>query len=327
MSILITGGAGYIGSQIAWTLADAGIPDNVVVLDRLDKVPCNLPTGVKTIMGDINDQDLVAKVIRQNNIDKIIHCAAVTSVPQSVRLPFWYYQNNVCNTHMLLSVAVRLRVKQFIFSSSSAVYGDPEFVRPMKEDDSLRPMSPYGWSKLMGEQIIKDTAKVYGFNYAILRFFNVAGADPQMRTGPTLYNSGMIFRVACETALGRRPMFDIKGTDYPTPDGTAVRDYVHVADVARAHVDMLEQGIGKNLILNVGCGHGYSVREILDALEAIQGAGSIPFRLQERRLGDPAKVIADVSALKQFGWTPHHDIRTIALHALRWERHLDPERD
>jgi UDP-glucose 4-epimerase len=331
MSILITGGAGYIGSQIAWTLRDRNPKTRIIVLDNYsNSYPCNLPEDVVEIFGDIGDSKFVESILRRVGVSTIVHCAASLSVPHSIRTPLHYYENNVSASLTLIQAAIETGVKHFVFSSTSAVYGQPEFSRPMKEDDPLRPLSPYGWSKMMVEQILKDTVVAHkDFNYAILRSFNVAGADPLMRTGPTDQKSGALFRRAAMAALGRIPYLEVHGTDYNTPDGTAIRDYVHVADVADAHVRALQflNEARMCLTLNVGYGRGFSVLDVKRAMEQCVGA-TIPVLAAPRRAGDPEKVISDPTILQAlFHWHPkYEDLTKIATHTLEWEKRLDPER-
>jgi UDP-glucose 4-epimerase len=323
MTVLVTGGAGYIGSHMVYELADAG--ERVVVLD-------NLSTGFEwavakdtpLIVGDTGDQALVTRIIREHNIDAIIHFAASIVVPDSVRDPLSYYRNNTVNSRALIECAVKGGVRNFIFSSTAAVYGNPAEV-PVKEDAPTLPISPYGWSKLMTEIMLRDAGSAHGLQHVILRYFNVAGADPKHRTGQSTKAATHLIKVAVETALGTRPKLDVFGKDYPTPDGTCIRDYIHVSDLASAHADALGylRSGAPSLTLNCGYGHGFSV---LDVIEAVKRASSVNFKVDiaPRRPGDPARIVADsTAARKALGWKPRYDdLSTIVSHALAWEREL-----
>jgi UDP-glucose 4-epimerase len=323
MAILVTGGAGYIGSHMVHELVDAG--EAVVVLD-------NLATGfdwavadrVPLIVGDTGDQPLVASIIAQHKVEAIIHFAASTVVPESVADPLGYYRNNTVNSRALIESAVKGGVRHFIFSSTAAVYGNPERM-PVAEDTPTMPMSPYGSSKLMTETMLRDAGHAHGLGYVILRYFNVAGADPQLRTGQSSRNATHLIKVAAEAALGLRPKIDVFGTDFPTPDGTGVRDYIHVSDLARAHSDALRhlRAGGASLTLNCGYGHGFSVLEVIDAVKRVSG---VDFRVElaARRPGDPAQVVAAADRARTLlGWRPRlDDLSTIVAHALAWQKKL-----
>jgi UDP-glucose 4-epimerase len=323
MTILVTGGAGYIGSHLVHELEDAGEP--VVVLDNLSTgFRFLVPSGVPFVTGSSGDRDLVKKIVAEHRIDSILHFAASLIVPDSLRDPLGYYLNNTTNTALLLDAAVDAGVKNFIFSSTAAVYGNPQTL-PVREDAATSPISPYGNSKLMSEIVLHDAARAHGLNFVTLRYFNVAGADPKQRTGQASANATHLIKVACETALGRRPKIDVFGTDYPTPDGTCIRDYIHVTDLARAHIAALaylRRG-GASTTFNCGYGHGYSVLEVLAAARRISG-NEFPVDFADRRAGDPASLVADVGRIQaELDWRPmFDDLETIISHALAWERRL-----
>jgi UDP-glucose 4-epimerase len=323
MTVLVTGGAGYIGSHMVYALVAAG--ERVVVLD-------NLSTGFDwavspealLVAGETGDQALVASLIRQHGIEAIIHFAASIVVPDSVTDPLGYYKNNTVNSRALIECAVQGGVQHFIFSSTAAVYGNPARV-PVTEDDTLNPMSPYGSSKLMTEIMLRDAGAAHGLKHVILRYFNVAGADPELRTGQSTKGATHLIKVAVETALGRRAKMDVFGTDYPTPDGTCVRDYIHVSDLAQAHLDALRylRGGGASATLNCGYGRGFSVLDVIDTVKRVSGTD---FRvdLGPRRSGDPAQIVASSDRARALiGWKPEYDdLPTIVDHALGWERKL-----
>jgi len=323
MSILVTGGAGYIGSHMVWHLVDAG--QKVVVLD-------NLTTGfawavapeARFVKGDIGDQPLVEKLIAEHEVDAIIHFAGSVVVPDSVRDPLGYYLNNTVKSRALLESAVRGGVRKFIFSSTAAVYGTPD-VSPVGEEAQLHPVSPYGRSKLMTEWMLADTAAAHDFRYVALRYFNVAGADPGGRTGQSTRGATHLLKVACETALGKRPGMTVFGTDYPTPDGTCIRDYIHVSDLVAAHADALahlDRG-GGSLVANAGYGRGFSV---LDVINTVKRVSRREFAVEygPRRPGDPSSVVASPALITtRLGWRPRHaELETIVGHALAWEASL-----
>ena len=328
MTILVTGGAGYIGSHMVHMLTDAG--ERVVVLDNLSTgFEWAMPKGVPLVVGETGDQLRVAALIAEHRVDAIIHFAASIVVPDSVRDPLGYYRNNTMNSRALLEVAVNSGVRQFIFSSTAAVYGNPEKV-PVSEDAPLAPMSPYGNSKLMTEIMLKDVGAAYDLNYVILRYFNVAGSDPAMRTGQSTLGATHLIKVAVEAALGMRQKLDVYGTDYNTPDGTCIRDYIHVTDLANAHAAALThlRGGGASATFNCGYGHGYSVLEVVDAVKRVSKC-DFKVELAPRRPGDPAMIVADSKRIRaQLGWTPRFDdLDTIVAHALAWERRLGSLRE
>src|ERR1051326_1718302 len=321
MTILVTGGAGYIGSQMVHQLADAG--ERVVVLDDLSTgFDWAIGRTVPTVVGDVGDAALLARLLAEHDVSAIMHFAGSVVVPESVADPLRYYRNNTANSRNLIEAAARGGVEHFVFSSTAAVYGEPDRV-PIAEDAPTRPMSPYGSSKLMTEIMLRDAARAHGFRYLILRYFNVAGADPQLRTGQSTRGATHLIKVAAETALGLRPKLEIYGTDYPTPDGTCIRDYIHVADLAAAHSDALRylRNGGESLTLNCGYGRGFSVREVIDAVKRASG---VDFRVEAaaRRPRDPARVAAAADRARALlGWRPRlDDLSTIVAHALAWER-------
>jgi UDP-glucose 4-epimerase len=323
MTVLVTGGAGYIGSHMVHALADAG--ESVVVLDNLSTgFRSALPKCAPLFVGDAGDQALVGSIIREHRITAIIHFAGSIVVPDSLRDPLGYYRNNAVNTRALIEAAVNGGVKHFIFSSTAAVYGNPA-VLPVREDAPTRPMSPYGTSKLMSEIMLHDVAAAHNLRYVILRYFNVAGADPRQRTGQSTPAATHLIKVGVETALGMRAKLDIYGTDYPTRDGTCIRDYIHVSDLARAHsaaLAYLRRG-GAAMTFNCGYGHGYSVLEVIDAIERVTG-GKLPVQQAARRAGDPVSLVADVGRIRStLDWSPQFaNLDTIVSHALAWERLL-----
>lgn len=321
-AILVTGGAGYIGSHVVRRLGEAG--ERLVILD-------NLSTGFREsvlhgelVVGDTGDRELVSRVLREHRVDRVLHFAAHTVVPESVSHPLKYYANNTCNTRNLLECCAELEIAHFIFSSTAAVYGLPEGGQAW-EDSPTTPINPYGSSKLMSETMLRDLSAASPLRHVILRYFNVAGCDPEGRIGLSTPNATLLTKVACEVAVGKRESISIFGTDYPTRDGTGVRDYIHVEDLAAAHVlalDYLRNG-GDSQTLNCGYGHGFTVREMIAAVERANGA---PIRVVEapRRVGDPATVIAGAERVRELlGWTPEFDdLDLIAGTALAWERKL-----
>ena len=324
MSILVTGGAGYIGSHMALNLVDSG--EDVVVLDNLSTgFRWAVPQAAVFVEGDCGDGARVGDVIRSHDVDSIIHFAGSIVVPESVEKPLFYYQNNTVNSRTLMESAVTGGVKNFIFSSTAAVYGMPE-ENPVGEGADLKPMSPYGSSKLMTEVMLRDTATAYDFNYVALRYFNVAGADPEGRTGQSTARATHLIKVACETALGKREFMDVFGTDYPTADGSCVRDYIHVSDLARAHRDALTylRGGGKSDVFNCGYSRGFSVLDVIDVVKRVSG-NDFEVRLSERRAGDPAEIVAQSARVREtLGWQPQlDDLEKIVAHALAWERGLE----
>jgi UDP-glucose 4-epimerase len=323
MAVLVTGGAGYIGSHMVWELLDAG--EEVVVLDRLSTgFNWAVPAEARLIIGDAGDQALVKALVHRHGIDAIIHFAGSVVVPDSVADPLFYYENNTCKSRALIEAAVRSGVKHFIFSSTAAVYGETG-VEPVREDHPLAPQSPYGCSKLMTEWMLRDTAAAHEFRYAALRYFNVAGADPQGRTGQSTAGASHLLKVACETATGKRPLMEVFGTDYPTPDGTCIRDLIHVSDLVAAHrlaLARLRAG-GGSIVANCGYGHGYSVLEVIESVMRAYGR-RFEYRLSGRRPGDMPSVVADSAlARRELGWTPaYDDLGVIVRTALDWEAAL-----
>src|SRR3546814_207921 len=322
--ILVTDGAGYIGSHAVLALRDAGY--GVAVIDNLTTgFRWAVPQDVASVEGDIEDQALVEKLIADQDIKAIMHFAGSIIVPESVENPLKYYHNNSAKSRSLIESAVRTGVKHFIFSSTAATYGVPE-ESPVKESTPKRPINPYGMSKLMTEIMLEDVSRAHDFNFCALRYFNVAGADPQGRTGQSTAGATHLIKVAVETALGKRSHVSVFGTDYATPDGTGVRDYIHVSDLARAHVLALEAlmaGPERNHILNCGYGRGFSVLEVLDAVDRVTNM-KIERRMESRRAGDPDSLISDNRAImERFPWKPQYaDLDQIVTHALAWERKL-----
>jgi UDP-glucose 4-epimerase len=323
MTVLVTGGAGYIGSHMVHALVDSG--EAVVVIDNLSTghSAC-LPAAVPLFIGDAGDENLVEGVIAAHNVDSIIHFAGSIIVPESVRDPLAYYRNNTVVTRNLLATAVKCQVGRFIFSSTAAVYGNPEH-SPVTEDAPTRPLSPYGTSKLMTEIMLHDVAAAHGLRFVTLRYFNVAGADPEGRTGLATEGATHLLKVAVEVATGQRDHLDVYGTDYPTPDGTCIRDFIHVSDLAQAHRAALAhlRAGGESATLNCGYGRGYSVLEVIAAVKRVAG---VDFAVQhaDRRPGDSIAVVADVRRIHaMLDWTPKFDdLDTIARHALQWEQKM-----
>lgn len=322
--VLVTGGAGYIGSHAVLALKDAG--HQPVVIDNLTTgFRWALPANVPFHEGDIADESLVARIIVDHSIEAIMHFAGSIIVPESVEDPLKYYRNNTANSRSLIESAITGAVKHFIFSSTAATYGIPQ-VSPVREDTPTLPINPYGLSKLMTEYMLRDVAAAHDFNYCALRYFNVAGADPQGRTGQSTAGATHLIKVAVETALGKRSHVSVFGTDYDTDDGTGVRDYIHVSDLAAAHVIALENLFAdpeRSHVLNCGYGHGYSVLQVLDAVDRVTNL-QIQRQLQGRRAGDPDSLVSDNSEIKaRFGWQPQYDdLDVIVSHALQWERKL-----
>ena len=322
MTVLVTGGAGYIGSHVTYALLDRG--ERVVVLD-------NLSTGIRShvgeaatfVRGEVSDQAIVRRVIKDNRIESVIHFAGAIVVPESVAEPLRYYANNTAASRSLIETCVENGVKQFIFSSTATVYSEAA-PQPLSEDSPKAPISPYARSKLMTEWMLEDTSRAHtDLRHVILRYFNVAGADPLKRTGQSTPNATHLIKRACQVALGRVPYLDIFGVDYPTPDGTGVRDYIHVSDLADAHLlalDALKDGAGSTSY-NCGYGRGLSVRDVIGAIELEIGR-QLPVRESPRRAGDPPTLISDPSKLiAELGWLPQHaSLPEIINSALEWER-------
>ncbi len=323
MAVLVTGGAGYIGSHMVLELVDAA--EKVVVLD-------NLSTGFRwavdpraeLVIGDIGDQNLVRTLIKEHGITAIIHFAGSIVVPDSVADPLGYYNNNTVKSRALMEVAVATGVEHFIFSSTAAVYGNPQ-ENPVGEEAPPTPMSPYGSSKLMTEIMLADTGRAHGLRYVALRYFNVAGADPDGRSGQSTPRATHLIKVACETALGQRSHIEVYGTNYETPDGTCVRDYIHVRDLARAHMAALKylRAGGASDIFNCGYSQGYSVLQVIDAVKLVSGV-DFDVRTAPRRPGDPATIVAKSEKIRStLGWEPElDDLDQIVRHALAWEDRL-----
>src|SRR5688572_25426039 len=324
LPVLVTGGAGYIGSHAVLALQDAGWP--VAVIDNLTTgFRFAVPEDVAFYQGDIEDADLLARIFAEQGTGAVMHFAGSVVVPESVEDPLKYYHNNTAKSRALIAAAVAAGVPHFIFSSTAATYGMPE-VSPVTEDTRQQPINPYGWSKLMTERMLADTAAAHPLNYCALRYFNVAGADPQARSGQSTAGATHLIKVAVEAALGKREAVEVFGTDYDTPDGTGVRDYIHVSDLAAAHVLALEALIaqpGRSLTMNCGYGRGFSVLEVLDAVDRVTNR-TIERVLQGRRAGDPGSLVSDPSRIKAtLPWQPEHDdLDEIVAHALAWERRL-----
>ena len=323
MRVLVTGGAGYIGSHVAHALVDAG--HGVVVLDNLSTgVRANVPAAADFVHGDVGDQERVGALLHDEGIDAVLHFAGAIVVPESVADPLKYYRVNTAKTRDLLAACVAAGVDRFLFSSTAAVYGQPESL-PITEDTPLAPINPYGRSKLMTEWMLADLAAATPLRYTALRYFNVAGADPEGRTGQSTPDATHLIKVASQTAVGARSRMAIFGTDYPTRDGTCIRDYIHVSDLATAHVLALEAlaETGENRVLNCGYSRGFTVREVIDAVKRVSGE-DFEVREEPRRAGDPPELVADSTRLReQLGWSPHHDdLDVIVRTAMDWEAKL-----
>jgi UDP-glucose 4-epimerase len=324
-SVLVTGGAGYIGSHTLLQLAARG--EKVVVLDDLSTGFRQAVRDVPLVVGNVGDRELVDRLLDEHRVDTIIHFAAHTIVPESVSNPLKYYGNNTCATRSLLESAARAGVKHFVFSSTAAVYGIPADGQA-SEETATAPINAYGTSKLMSEWMLRDLCAATPMRHVVLRYFNVAGCDTQGRIGQSTRAATLLVKVACEVAVGKRPHLSVFGTDFPTPDGTGVRDYIHVEDLATAHVNALSylRDGGKSLVANCGYGHGYSVREVVSSVEKIAGI-KLPVREEPRRAGDPPALIAKADKVRQvLGWSPRlDDLDTIVRSALEWERRLQRE--
>jgi UDP-glucose 4-epimerase len=321
-SILVTGGAGYIGSHVVLQLRARG--EQVVVLDDLSTGFKQAVFDTPLVIGKVGDRELVLEILRKHGVDTVLHFAAHTIVPESVSNPLKYYGNNTCSTRNLLECCIETGVKHFVFSSTAAVYGIPaeDFAA---ETSPTAPINAYGTSKLMSEWMLRDVAASSPLRYVALRYFNVAGSDCGGRIGQATRKATLLIKVACEAAVGKRPHVSIYGTDYPTPDGTGVRDYIHVEDLATAHVDALTylRNGGNSQVLNVGYGHGYSVREVLKSVERVAGQ-PLNIREEPRRAGDPPMIVARANRVRNvLGWQPRlDDLDTIVKTALEWERRL-----
>lgn len=323
MRVLVTGGAGYIGSNMVLGLLDRG--DEPVIIDSLvTGYREAIPEGVPFYHGDIADEALVGKILRDEKIDAIVHFAAFIVVPESVSDPLGYYLNNTVKARALIAAAVGAGIDKFVFSSTAAVYGTPE-VNPVEETTPTNPESPYGNSKLMTEMILRDVEVAHGMRHGILRYFNVAGADLQMRSGQRLEAATHLIKVASQAATGKRDNMSVFGTDFPTPDGTGVRDYIHITDLIGAHLvalDRLTDG-ADSFTANCGYGHGFSVLEVIDAVKRVSNS-SFEVILQDRRPGDPAEIVANAAKMRGFGWEPQHDnLETIVRSAIDWETNLN----
>lgn len=329
LPVLVTGGAGYIGSHAVLALTDAGWP--VAVIDNLTTgFRWAVPEGVPFYHGDIEDAELLARIFAEQGIGAVMHFAGSIIVPESVENPLKYYHNNTAKSRALIAAAVAGGVRHFIFSSTAATYGVPE-VSPVSEDSPKLPINPYGMSKLMTEIMLGDVAKAHPLNFCALRYFNVAGADPRARTGQSTAGATHLIKVAVEAALGKRDKVEVFGTDFDTPDGTGVRDYIHVSDLANAHVlalaALIEQP-DRSLTMNCGYGRGYSVLEVLDAVDRVTNQ-TIQRVMSPRRAGDPDSLISDNRRIKAtLPWVPQYaDLDMIVSHALQWERKLSEIRE
>jgi len=323
MSVLVTGGAGYIGGHMTLGLLDAG--ESVVVVDNLSTgFAWAVPEGAKLVVGDFGDSELIARLIKEHAVDAIAHFAAKIVVPESVTDPLGYYLNNTSKARNLIACAVDSGVKNFIFSSTAAVYGETS-AEPVSEETPLAPISPYGRSKLMVEWMLEDSSHAYDFRYVALRYFNVAGADPKGRLGQSTPNATHLIKRGVQTALGRYPSMDVFGEDYPTRDGTCVRDYIQVSDLIDAHLAALRylRAGGAAIVCNCGYGHGATVKEVIEVVKRVSG---IDFRVNKvgRRAGDPAAIVARADRVREvLGWRPQRDdLDAIVLQALEWERRL-----
>jgi len=319
-SILVTGGAGYIGSHVVLQLRERG--ERVVVLDDLSRGFRQAVLDTPLVVGKVGDADTVRRLLKDHGVDTVMHFAAYTIVPESVSEPLKYYGNNTCSTRTLLECCVEAGVRHFVFSSTAAVYGIPA-TGVAAEDTPTAPINPYGASKLMSEWMLASVAQATPLTYAALRYFNVAGSDARGRIGQATPNATLLVKVACEAAAGRRDDVAIFGTDYPTEDGTGVRDYIHVEDLATAHLDALSwlRRGGASTTLNVGYGHGYSVRQVLASVERVSGK-RLKVREVPRRPGDPPTLVARAERIRsQLGWQPRlDDLDTIVRTAYAWEQ-------
>jgi UDP-glucose 4-epimerase len=323
MTLLVTGGAGYIGSHMVLELLSRG--EKVIVLDNLSTgFDWVVPEGVKLFIGETGNQSLVSAIIKAHEVESIIHFAASIVVPDSVSDPLSYYLNNTVNSRAMIESAVKGGVKNIIFSSTAAVYGTPDNAM-ISEQDRMNPESPYGMSKLMTEVMLRHASEAHGLKHVILRYFNVAGADPQLRTGQSSERATHLIKVAAEAVTGKRESMSIFGTDYNTPDGTCLRDYIHVSDLVKAHsagLDYLRQN-GANGTFNCGYGKGYSVLEVIDMVKKVSGK-AFPVKVEGRRAGDPASLVANNTLIRRtLNWTPqYNDLEKIVSDALNWEQKL-----
>jgi UDP-glucose 4-epimerase len=321
-TILVTGGAGYIGSHTVLQLRARG--ERVVVLDNLYSGFRQAVLDTPLIVGSVGDRELVTAALRDHNVDTVLHFAAHTIVPESVSDPLKYYGNNTCGTRNLLQCCAEAGVQNFVFSSTAAVYGIPP-VAYADESTPTAPINPYGTSKLMSEWMLRDVAAASPMRYVSLRYFNVAGSDTAGRIGQSTRKATLLIKVACEVVVGKRQHLSIFGTDYATPDGTGVRDYIHVEDLATAHLDALNylRDGGQSVVLNCGYGHGYSVRDVIRSVEKI-GAAPLPVKEEPRRAGDPPILVAKADRVRStLGWTPRlDDLDLIVRSSLDWERKL-----
>jgi UDP-glucose 4-epimerase len=321
-SILVTGGAGYIGSHVVRQLGEAG--ERVIILDNLSKGFRQAVTSGELIVGDVADYSLVSRLMAEHQVRTVMHFAAHTVVPESVALPLKYYGNNTCATRGLLQACIENHVQNFVFSSTAAVYGMPDDGYA-SEESPTRPINAYGTSKLMSEWMLRDVAAVNPLRYVALRYFNVAGSHPGGQIGQATPGATLLTKAACEAMVGKRPHVSVFGSDYPTPDGTGVRDYLHVEDLASAHLKALQylRAGGKSTVVNVGYGHGYSVREVLRMVEKVAGKPLV-IREEPRRAGDPAYLVARADRVRvELGWQPRYDdLTAIVSSSLAWEQKL-----
>lgn len=324
MAVLVTGGAGYIGSHMVWALLDAG--EEVVVIDRLSTgFRFAVPRKARFYHGDIEDGLLLNRIFAENTIDLVLHFAGSISVPESIQKPLEYYLNNAGNTQNLISACIDNGVSRMVFSSTAAVYGAQDSEKPVTEDNDLKPANPYGMSKMMAELMLRDASEAHDFSYVALRYFNVAGADPKGRTGPSAHGASNLIKVACEAAVGKRDSVDVFGNDYATPDGTGVRDYIHVSDLTDAHLRAMRYlREGKpSMVANCGYGHGYSVMDVLRTVREESGH-AFTVNQMPRRPGDIGMMIANADrARNALGWSPaFDDLSIIVRSALYWEEKM-----
>ena len=324
-TILVTGGAGYIGSHVVRQLGESG--EKILVLDNLGRGFRQAVTAGELVVGDVGDFELVSRLLAEHRVDTVMHFAAHTIVPESVAQPLKYYRNNTSSTRALLQACLENDVQQFVFSSTAAVYGMPD-QQLADEDSPTRPINAYGSSKLMSEWMLRDVAASSALRYVALRYFNVAGSDPGGRIGQATQGATLLTKVACEAMVGKRPHVSVFGSDYSTPDGTGIRDYLHVEDLAASHLNALDylRSQGKSVTLNVGYGHGYSVREVLRMVESV-GGKPLVIREEARRAGDPAYLVARADRIRaELGWQPRYDdLAAIVSHSLAWEKKLQRE--